>query len=805
MGNKIPGTLGSSTAKSGAKSSGVKPSGGGKSEKANKRIQDYMRPQTRFEKLRNRLERVPRMKLYVGVMVASWLLLTAVVGINLSHLSIFGVEEGTGYQAGDVAQVDEFASRAVSYEDPMATGLARNEASNAVDEVYREDDEIPSQVADDATAFFGRVADIRQSELSEGDKASQVLDTAPFYMTDTTARSLVFLGEEDFNDVERYTEENLAELYESVSVAEDGVEEIPASGVIRISEARNRLTEAGARDASGETGNLIESLSRGLLQPNYVIDREATGAARSQAESAVEPVQGTVQPGELIVARGELLDREDVAKLDALGNTGERDNPWRMLLGVALIVAAQVWMARYFLERFGRQMIQTGGAAKLVLAASLVVLFTVVARLFVILSLPAHTIPLAGLSIIGTILLGPRLMFLIVVVSSVNIGIIAGSDFLLAAALLISSGFAIYTVVRVGSREQLLRAGLIIAIVTAVVTFAMSLVGGATFTIALWQGVLGLINGVLSLMIAMVLLPVLENTFNLLTPMKLLELSDPGSQLLQKLLRRAPGTFSHSMQVGVMAENAAKRIGANALLSRVGAYYHDIGKMEHPAYFIENQIGLANPHDSLSPTLSAKVIKRHVKDGIEIGQNWGLPQEIIDIIAQHHGLTRIEYFYRKALEENPEGTVRESDFRYSSGRPKSREAGILMLSDTVEATVRSLPKPTPKRIEEVISDTISRKLEDGQFDECELTLREIHEVGEAIREAVIGFLGPRIEYPHEVNQENGRKNRSASPTSSTTDERPAVRSAAKAGDDSGLSSAAGRPAVESSRTGKPGA
>jgi putative nucleotidyltransferase with HDIG domain len=230
--------------------------------------------------------------------------------------------------------------------------------------------------------------------------------------------------------------------------------------------------------------------------------------------------------------------------------------------------------------------------------------------------------------------------------------------------------------------------------------------------------------------------------------MKLLELSDPRHPLLDKLLRNAPGTFSHSMQVGLLAERAAERVGANALLAQVGAYYHDIGKMEHPAYFVENQIAQLNPHADLSPTLSAKVIKRHVKDGLEIGEAWGLPQEILDIIAQHHGSTRIEYFYRKALEDAPdESAVRESDFRYSSGLPQSKEAGIMMLADSIEATVKSLPKPTPKRIEDVVADTVSRKLEDGQFDECRLTMNDIHEAGEAIREALIGFLGPRIEYP----------------------------------------------------------
>jgi putative nucleotidyltransferase with HDIG domain len=340
-------------------------------------------------------------------------------------------------------------------------------------------------------------------------------------------------------------------------------------------------------------------------------------------------------------------------------------------------------------------------------------------------------------------------MFFMVVITSVNVGIIADSDFFLTAALLLTSGFAIYTVLRVASRMELLRAGLLIALVCAIVTFAVTLIGGSGLRTAVEQGGIGLANGLLSLMLAMVLLPLLENAFNILTPMKLLELSDPGNPLLQKLLRGAPGTFSHSMQVGNLAENAAERIGADPLLARVGAYYHDIGKLEHPNYFIENQISRMNPHATLAPALSARIIKRHVKDGLEIGREWNLPAEILDMIGQHHGTTRIEYFYRKALEEAAAtGTsVNESDFRYSGECPRSKEAGILMLADSVEATVKSLEKPTPKRIEDIVAGTIRTKLEDGQFDQCELTMREINETGEAIREALIGFIGPRIEYP----------------------------------------------------------
>jgi cyclic-di-AMP phosphodiesterase PgpH len=424
-------------------------------------------------------------------------------------------------------------------------------------------------------------------------------------------------------------------------------------------------------------------------------------------------------------------------------------SPWTVFLGVGIVVATEMWVAWYFLERFGTRILRRNALIRILLAASILILFTALARAFILLSFPPYLIPLAGLSILGTILLGPRLMFLMVVITSVNVGIIAGNDFFLASSLLLTSGFAIYTVLRVGPRTELVRAGLLIALVSAVVTFAVALIGGGNLQVSVRLGAIGLGNGLLSLMLAMVLLPLLESVFNILTPQKLLELSDPGKPLLQKLLRGAPGTFSHSMQVGNLAENAAERIGADPLLARVGAYYHDIGKLYHPNYFIENQISRMNPHATLTPALSARIIKRHVKDGVVLGREWNLPDEVLDMIAEHHGTTRIEYFYRKALEEAVAigANVNEADFRYPGPRPKSKEAGILMLADSIEATVKSLEKPTPKRIEDIVKGTIRAKLEDGQFDECELTMREIHGTGEAILEVLIGIIGPRIEYP----------------------------------------------------------
>ncbi|MGB3683189.1 MAG: HDIG domain-containing metalloprotein [Rubrobacteraceae bacterium] len=700
-----------------------------------------------FERFRGWVESVPKVRLYVALLFITWLSLTVLISFDSRTLNVLGFwNDNPGYEVGTVAESDVFARRSVTYDDPVAGEQARNEAANAIDPVYRQSPQVAEQTAEQVRSFFDEVRGIRDSDNPRDEKIERITNAAPFYIPENVARTLTFLEDGELDEAESYTLENLEELYSSAAVADNDVENLPSSA-LTVSAARDRLSEAARRDASGDLGSTVEMLSRGFLQPDYVVDSQATEVARENATSEVEPVTRTIQQGERVIARGEVIDREDLSQLEAL--SVQRDaNPWTVFLGVGLIVATEMGMAWYFLERFGQRILRTNALVRIILAASLMILFTGLARLFIQLSFYPFLTPLAGLSIMGTILLGPRLMFLMVVITSVNVGIIAGNDFFLASTLLLGSGFAIYTVVRVDSRMQLLKAGLFIAAVMSLLAFAVSLVGGGSLPLSLWQGTLGLANGLLSLALVMVLLPLLESAFNILTPMKLLELSDPSRPLLQKLLRQAPGTFSHSMQVGVLAENAAERIGANSLLAQIGSYYHDIGKLIHPGYFIENQISQSNPHDALTPALSAKIIKRHVKDGVDLGREWDLPQEILDIIAQHHGSTRIEYFYRKAMEQTPEGgTVRDSDFRYSGGLPKSKEAGIVMLADTVEATVKSISKPTPKRIEDVVSDTIKQKLDDGQFDECELTMREIHAVGEAIREALIGFLGPRIEYP----------------------------------------------------------
>ncbi len=247
-------------------------------------------------------------------------------------------------------------------------------------------------------------------------------------------------------------------------------------------------------------------------------------------------------------------------------------------------------------------------------------------------------------------------------------------------------------------------------------------------------------------------LPFLENAFGITSAVKLLELSNPNQLLLRKLMLDAPGTYHHSIIVGNLAEAGAEAVGADSLLARVGANYHDIGKLKRPYFFIENQLTSDNPHDKLSPTLSALIITSHVKDGLEIAQEHRLPSSITAFIAQHHGTSLLSFFYNKAMDESSEKKADETTYRYEGPKPQTRETAIVMLADCAEAAVRSMPNPTAGKIEGLIRQIIKDKLADGQLDECDLTLKDLDKVALAFSRVLTGIFHTRIEYPDKLKE-----------------------------------------------------
>lgn len=299
-------------------------------------------------------------------------------------------------------------------------------------------------------------------------------------------------------------------------------------------------------------------------------------------------------------------------------------------------------------------------------------------------------------------------------------------------------------------RSTFILAGLAVSLVSLLIIFSVGILGREDIYKMLNNGMFGAIGGILSAVFTIGTLPIFETVFDIITPVKLLELSNPNQPVLRRLLIEAPGTYYHSILVGNLAEAAAEDIGANPLLCRVGAYYHDIGKLKRPYFFKENQITKDNPHDKITPNLSALVITSHVRDGVEIARKNKLPSTVIRIIEEHHGNTLIAYFYHKALNAEGAEAIEEGKFRYPFRRPQTGEAAIVMLADSVEAYIRSLSEPTQEQVEQGVRKIIKEKLNDGQLDGSDLTLRDLEIIGQAFVKVLGGIFHERIEYPESV-------------------------------------------------------
>jgi putative nucleotidyltransferase with HDIG domain len=318
---------------------------------------------------------------------------------------------------------------------------------------------------------------------------------------------------------------------------------------------------------------------------------------------------------------------------------------------------------------------------------------------------------------------------------------------------LVSSLAAAYWVRDYRERGILIKTGLKVGLINVLLCISMETVYGSLLSIeTLVALTLGFIGGVLAGIISTGIIPLVEMAFDFTTDMKLLELANLDQPLLRELMLQAPGTYHHSVIVSSMVEATAKAIKANPLLAKVSAYYHDIGKMGKPLYFIENQVGDENRHDKLAPSMSNLILISHVKEGAEMAQKHKLGREIIDIIQQHHGKSLISYFYNKAKEQavNRSGRptkIKEEDFRYPGPKPQTKEAGLVMLADMVEAAVRSLTNPSPARIQGTVQKIINKAFADGQLDDCELTLRDLNEIATGFNKTLGGIFHHRVEYP----------------------------------------------------------
>jgi putative nucleotidyltransferase with HDIG domain len=489
--------------------------------------------------------------------------------------------------------------------------------------------------------------------------------------------------------------------------------------------------------------------------PTLRFDEAQTKRERDLASSSVVEQFKDYRKGELLVDQGEAITDDHLAVLRLEHETAKSHLGWgdrlRRMAAALVLVAALYGLAGYALARSDPKLLASDH--RLAALCGLVVLTLAVARLLALQPWDAELVPVALTGMIVAVAYRPSVAITVTLAIALLVSLALGGGLGHFVVLMGGTAAAVLPLREVRTRTKPIQVGLYAAAGYFVLTWATGLfqnqAAGLVATDALWRAGWGLMAG----FFLGGLLPFVEKGFGVVTGISLLELGDINHPLLQELVRRAPGTHNHSVTVGSIAEAAAERIGANGLLARIGAYFHDVGKMVKPHYFVENQVGGISRHTGLNPAMSTLIIVGHVKDGAELARQHHLPRPIIDLIEQHHGTTLVEYFYREATrrcDANPdEPTLPESAFRYPGPKPQTKEAAVLMMSDAVESASRTLAEPTPARIEGLVGDIVAKRLEDGQFNECGLTLREIAAVRESLVKSLIGIYHGRVKYPEQ--------------------------------------------------------
>src|ERR1043165_3100389 len=540
---------------------------------------------------------------------------------------------------------------------------------------------------------------------------------------------------------------------------------VPAP-LVSLSAARQSL-EPRIQNLQGWTPAQKTALTaalKPLIRPNVVLDETATASSREIEANRVKPVAITLKRNQIVGRAGDTITPVMLSQIDAIRNTGRDGTRWTNLLGLFVVVIAVYWAAWKFAEHRRSSALTISkqkafalvGSAILVQTALMKLGFTfgesIATRMQAPLNDPAlwnFAIPFAAASLLVAMLVDTQLAFLTGVITAIFAGMIAPGGMQKALFAMVSCSAAIYGIGRYRERQSVTLAGLLVGAVNAVMAVALIGYSGQplTFKTILMALGCGMAGGLLTAVFTAGGLPINESLFGILTDVKLLELSNADLPVLGQLALRAPGTNQHSHAVGQLAEDACRAVGANPLLARIGALYHDIGKLAAPEYFVENQQG-DNPHDRLRPYQSAKIITSHVTYGAKLAKEIGLPNKIADFMPQPPGTRTLHYFLRKAQAlAKPNETVNEADFRYPGPKPQFKEAAIMMLADSCEAAARSLARPDPENIRAIVLKIVDAIISDGQLDECDVTLQELTTIREAMISALTAIYHARIDYP----------------------------------------------------------
>jgi putative nucleotidyltransferase with HDIG domain len=540
----------------------------------------------------------------------------------------------------------------------------------------------------------------------------------------------------------------------------DSITDLETARARLAARAAHLLPEAFPEMSAG-LRNQVTSIAVRLLEPNLSLNRAETELQRADARVAVKPVNIAIKKGEMIIRDGERLTRRHLMILEALRQNSHNSTMLLVGCGGTVLLLVLAVIAGRFASGYGRHSFELK-ARDLLFLAVMFVLGLGTARIWLAVARVLHdslprlpleaflfSLPAAAGAMVVRLVLRAEVALLFALTSSLMLGLLADGDRMLSIYALAGAVAGTTTIRTISARSDLLRAGAWVGVTQVGTAIGIQLFA-ATDQISgyLWPLPAAFASGIVAAVLALSLTPVIEWAFNYTTDLKLLELANLNHPALKELIVQAPGSYHHSIIVGALVEAAAESVGANPLLARVMAYYHDLGKGCNPGYFIENQRTGHNPHDKLKPSMSAMIIRRHVTDGIDLAKRHGLGEQILAGIAQHHGNTLIHFFYHKAKEQaDDDQIVNEADYRYPGQKPQTREAALVMLGDSIEAASRSLADPTSARLQGLVNRIISHKFTDGQLEECDLTLRDLHTIAKSFSRVLNSIYHHRLEYP----------------------------------------------------------
>ena len=639
-------------------------------------------------------------------------------------------------KSGDIAQSDIKAPRETV--DEVASQEVLDEALKKVDKQYTQKSEVKTNVENQVKDLFQKIIELTSSQKDIKNKVKELTSYKNFSLSEHDATTLLSLNRDTLKNLQWEILDILNTVYETN--IQDGNEE----SLLAAQQTANSEMDKLNLDSSYES--IIRNIVLSKIEPNLFYDEEKTNEKIEEVKKSTEKV--IIKKNQIIVKEGEPITEGQIQTLKELGIIGEGKTGSLLVLYIltAMFIGIILYLQYTYVKKNHKAIYEDN--KKLILICLLNVSYLVLASGVKYVS--PYLIPMVCTPLLLSMLINHKVSLVLSSYNVILLGALIEFDPQIILLAFISTILSSTILRKMQQRNDIIYATLGIGLLCGILNFLIGNMVSINIKEVIINSLLTIVGVLISGILTIGILPFIENTFDVVTTLKLLELSNPNSPLLRKLLMESPGTYHHSMLVANLAEMAAEEVGANPVVTRIGAYYHDVGKTSRPYFFKENQIGNENPHDKITAALSARIIISHVKDGVELAKEYKLPKVIQDIIAEHHGTTFVKYFYitEKNNSDDPD-SINEDDYKYPGPIPSTKESGIIMLADSVEAAVRSITEPTSEKIEQMVSNIIDVKIKDKQLNNCDLTFKDLDKIKECFLKALKGIYHQRIEYPTE--------------------------------------------------------